>query len=145
MKYSEEELKEAEKVKLLAEFYGRLDELEEAFERLNQVKSKLMFAENAQENFESYYKFVAPVSRNIVNIKNLAKLSRNVLEKYRKIDDSRFIGKLAWSSSNSSKSSKSTPFDDLGNRVKDLEFKVDLIIAISIAIFVGIVFAVVFP
>ena len=138
MKYSEEELRQAERLKRLAELYKALERMELAFQELDKSSSKLQFGENSNENFDSYYRFVQPVSKNIEFLRTTIKLSRSSLQGYRQVDNPKFIGKSIWSSSSSSKSSKSTPFDYLDKRVGDLEFKVNLIIGMFVAIFVSL-------
>ena len=138
---------EAQKLKLLAEFYSRLEDIEEGFERLEKETGKLMLAENANENFDAYYKFVNPIIRKVENVKIRAMLARKALKNYREIDNSQPLALF------SPKFSKEQPkpiqqaprsttvkttnaFEQLEKRVDDLEFRFRLIFLSFIAIIV---------
>ena len=138
---------EAQKLKLLAEFYSRLEDIEEGFERLEKETGKLMLAENANENFDAYYKFVNPIIRKVENVKIRAMLARKALKNYREIDNpqplSLFSPKF---STEQPKPIKQAPrstnvkttnaFEQLEKRVDDLEFRFRLIFLSFIAIIV---------
>ena len=135
-----EEIKEAKKLKLLAKFYEDLERIEDGFEMLSKETGKLMLAENAEDNFDSYYKFVKPVSKMVDHIKTTSRLARTTLQEYRQLDDPKFKTKSLWySPKEDSKplSSKSDPANhQLEKRIDALEFKIQIIIAVLIAIFI---------
>jgi hypothetical protein len=137
---SNEEIKQAKKLKLLAKFYNDLERIEDGFEMLSKETGKLMLAENAANNFDSYYKFVQPVSTMIDHIKTTSRLARTTLQEYRQLDDPKFTPKSLWfSPTENSKpvSDKSAPADhQLEKRVDALEFKVQIIIAVLVALFI---------
>jgi hypothetical protein len=137
---SNEEIKQAKKLKLLAKFYDDLERIEDGFEMLGKETGKLMLAENAKDNFDSYYKFVQPVSTMIDHIKTTSRLARTTLQEYRQLDDPKFTPKSLWfSPTDNSKpvSDKSASADhQLEKRVDALEFKVQIIIAVLVALFI---------
>ena len=132
---------EANKLKALAQLYSYLGRLEKAFEGLQKESGKLMLAENANENFEAYYKFITPISSELTNIKNLAKLSRSELRKYKGyssydiFNDSSSKRKKE-NRQTEKKSYPTTPFEQLERRVDELEFYLRLILSLLIAVFV---------
>ncbi|MDJ0903342.1 MAG: hypothetical protein QNJ55_31540 [Xenococcus sp. MO_188.B8] len=131
----------ANKLKALAQLYSYLGRLEKAFEGLQKESGKLMLAENANENFEAYYKFITPISSELTNIKNLAKLSRSELRKYKGyssydiFNDSSSKRKKE-NRQTEKKSYPTTPFEQLERRVDELEFYLRLILLLLIAVFV---------
>lgn len=120
------EIKEAKKLKLLAKFYRNLERIEDGFEMLEKEAGKLTLAENAEDNFDSYYKFVQPVSRAIDYIKTTSALARTTLQEYRQLDKPE--------SSKSRAAKPAIAFDQLEKRVNALEFKVQIIIAVLVTI-----------
>ncbi len=132
---------EAKKLKALAELYSYLGQIEEAFERLEKETGKLMLAENANKNFEAYYKFITPISSKLTNIKNLAKLSRSELRKYKGLSSSDIFAEPSSKrkkvdSKFETKSNPTTPFDQLDKRIDQLEFNFRMILLFLIALFV---------
>ena len=132
---------EANKLKALAELYSYLGQIEEAFERLEKETGKLMLAENANKNFEAYYKFITPISSKLTHIKNLAELSRSKLRRYKEVSSSGVFSESSnkrkkENSKTKKKSNPTTPFDQLEKRVDELEFYLRLILSLLIAIFV---------
>ncbi len=100
-----------------------------------------MLADNANENFEAYYRFVNPISRELTNIKNLAKLSRSELRKYQGLSSSDIFAEPSSKKKKANRKSEikfnpTTPFDQLERRVAELEFYLRLILSLLIAVFV---------
>ena len=131
----------ANKLKALAQLYSYLGKIEKAFEGLQKESGKLMLAENANENFEAYYKFITPISSELNNIKTLATLSRVELRKYQGVSSYDIFfdssGKEKKEDRKTEKNSKSTTaFDQLEKRVEQLEFYLRLILSLLIAVFV---------
>ncbi len=131
----------ANKLKALAQLYSYLGQIEKAFAGLQQESGKLMLADNANENFEAYYRFVNPISRELTNIKNLAKLSRSELRKYQGLSSSDIFAESSSKRKKANrkseiKSNPTTPFDQLERRVEELEFYLRLILSLLIAVFV---------
>ena len=131
----------ANKFKALAQLYSYLGQIEKAFEGLQKESGKLMLAENANENFEAYYKFITPISSELNNIKTLATLSRVELRKYQGVSSYDIFfdssGKEKKEDRKTEKNSKSTTaFDQLEKRVDQLEFYLRLILSLLIAVFV---------
>ncbi|MEM9274046.1 MAG: hypothetical protein AAGA80_13905 [Cyanobacteria bacterium P01_F01_bin.143] len=133
--------KEANKLKALAQLYSYLEMIETGFEKLQKESGKLMLAENANENFEAYYKFVLPISKELIHIRNIAKLSRSELRKYQGLSNSDIFS----GSSNKRKkadrktkeiSKSNTVFGQLERRVEELEFYFRLILSLLIVVFV---------
>ncbi len=138
---------EAKKLKALAKLYSYLGEIEKAFEGLQKESGKLMLAENANDNFEAYYKFISPISRELNNIKNLAQLSRIELRKYQGVScydiffdssgNEKKGGKQKKEDQTTEENSQpTTPFDQLDKRIDQLEFNFRLILLFVIALFV---------
>ena len=131
----------ANKLKALAQLYSYLGQIEKAFEGLQKESGKLMLAENANENFEAYYKFITPISSELNNIKTLATLSRVELRKYQGVSSYDIFfdssGKYKKEDRKPEKNPKSTTaFDQLEKRVDQLEFYLRLILSLLIAVFV---------
>lgn len=133
MRDSNEEIIEARKLKLLAKFYNDLEKIEDGFEMLGKETGKLMLAENAEDNFDSYYKFVQPVSKVVDYIKNTSRLARTTLQEYRQLDDPQFKPKSLWYSP---KENSKPVSDQLEKRIEAIEFKVQIIIAVLVALFI---------
>ena len=130
---SNEEIIEARKLKLLAKFYDDLERIEDGFEMLGKETGKLMLGENALGNFDSYYKFVQPVSKVVDHIKNTSRLARTTLQEYRQLDDPKFKPKKIGSKPDT----PSVAADhQLEKRIDALEFKVQIIIAVIVTIFI---------
>ncbi len=132
---------EANKLKALAQLYSYLGMIEKAFEELQKESGKLMLAENANENFEAYYRFITPISSDLTNIKNLAKLSRSELRKYKGLTSSDIFAEPSSKRKKADlksekKSYPTTPLAQLERRVDELEFYLRLILSILIAVFV---------
>lgn len=143
MSDSNEEIIEARKLKLLAKFYDDLERIENGFEMLSKETGKLMLAENAEDNFDSYYKFVQPVSKVVDHIKTTSRLARTTLQEYRQLDDPKFKPKSLWYSSEENSKPVSdqsaSASDQLEKRIEAIEFKVQIIIAVLVTIFIMLV------
>ena len=124
------EIKEAKKLKLLAKFSRDLERIEDGFEMLEKEAGKLTLAENAEDNLDSYYKFVQPVSKAIDYIKTTSALARTTLQEYRQVNRPAPSKSLA--------AKPAIAFDRLENqlekRVDALEFKIQIIIAVLVTI-----------
>ena len=143
-----EKLKEeANKLKALAELYSYLGDIEEGFENLQKETGKLMLAENANENFEAYYKFVLPVSKKVNHIKTLSQLSRSELRKYQGLSSSDIFAETPKKENSTKKEKKAdrkpekiaqstTPYKQLERRIEELEFNFRMILSLLIALFV---------
>ena len=126
---------QAEKLKLLAEFYSRLEDIEEGFNKLEKETGKLMFAENAHENFAAYYRFVNPISQRIENLTLRAKLARKALRDYQAVDSSSlFIANSRKTQQKSRETRSPSSFDLLEKRVDDLEFWLQLTFLLVVTI-----------
>ena len=140
-----EKLKEeANKLKALAELYSYLGDIEEGFENLQKETGKLMLAENANENFEAYYKFVLPVSKKVNHIKTLTQLSRSELRKYQGLSSSDIFSETPKKEKKADRkpekiAQSTTPYKQLERRIEELEFNFRMILSLLIALFVVMV------